>query len=355
MIRGSHPSLGRLHDARPTLVLLALVLTGLGYGAPWVLSALYDEPVVPTIRGQRGVDDGVVQVWLRPEPEPAPVSEAEPEAEPEQPAAADPAPTPAPVSPSPALTPAPSVESLDLPPPLFHLGPAVLGVPRARPGVAPQGGTDGQSETASRPRKKGRKGKKRRRRPCEPDLAAIAQVTDQGYRVEDSLVAFYAGHPRETEKLATTWWNRDEAGERDGFRVGRVRCGTVLHQLGLRSGDAVMAINGKAIQSYADGLTAYLRVRQKQLIWVDVVRKGESVRIDFLLVADGTAEATREGLDPTALVEQELALAELPWLKRRRGKKAQRRRLAEAEASSQDLGLPGLKELSELGDLPADE
>jgi len=75
-----------------------------------------------------------------------------------------------------------------------------------------------------------------------------------------------------------------------------------------------------------------------------------------LLVEDGSAEAElmADALDPTALVEQQLALAELPWLKRRRGKRVQKRRMAEAAASTQDLGLPGLSELSELGELPED-
>ena len=41
MIRGSQPSQARLNDPRPASALLALVLTGLGYGTPWVLSALY--------------------------------------------------------------------------------------------------------------------------------------------------------------------------------------------------------------------------------------------------------------------------------------------------------------------------
>jgi hypothetical protein len=333
MIRGSQPSQARLNDPRPASALLALVLTGLGYGTPWVLPALYEEPEVPTIRGQSRDSERVVRIALPAEPQvevaSAPVAEI-----------------PAPALPGTNRGTGPAGE----PDPLFQVGPAPDRVPRISAGVARELRPPVSRDKVAKKRRKGK------RRPCEPDLAEIAQVTDQGYRVEDSLVAFYAGHPRETEKLARTWWNKDEAGERDGFRVGRVRCGTVLHQLGLRSGDAVMAINGKRIQSYTDGLTAYLKVRQKQLFWVDVFRKGELIRIDYLLVADGSADAElmADALDPTALVEQELALAELAWRKRRRGKKAQKRRLAEAAASTRDLGLPGLSQLSEVGELPDD-
>ncbi len=353
MIRGSRSSKARLRTARPILALLALALTGLGYGTPWVLAALHDAPEVPRIRSGSSVEpERVVRIHLPPTP--APVAEPEPE-----PALAKTVPVRR--DRAPTSDRALSVASTTDSDPLVQLGPAPDTVPRVHPGPARELRLalerDGiqRKQRANNGRKKTKR--KRKRRPCEADLAEIAQVATQGYRVEDSLVAFYAGNPRETEKLASTWWNKDDAGERDGFKVGRIRCGTVLHQLGLRSGDTVMAINGKRIQSYTDGVGAYLKVRQKQLIWVDVVRKGEPLRIDYLLVADGTAEAelAEQALDPTALVEQELALAELPWLKRRKGKRAQKRRMKDARASEEDLGLPGLGDLKdELGAIPED-
>jgi hypothetical protein len=118
-----------------------------------------------------------------------------------------------------------------------------------------------------------------------------------------------------------------------------------------------MAVNGKAIQSYSDGMTAYLRVRRKRLIWIDVVRQGEPLRLDFLLVEEGAAELDDLATppDPTALVEQELALDELSWLKRRKGRKAQKTRMREAEASTRDLDMPGMRQLGKLGDIPRDD
>lgn len=322
---------------RPALVLLALAITGLGYGTPWVLSMLYEAPQVPEVRIERPGQPRAVRVLIRPEPAPSQAPVVGPDAA------------------TAAVPPPPNQAPAGLPKPLAVVGPAADDAPRVVAGVLGPGVTADPASTAPKKTRSPRQGR-RRHRPCEPARAAIAQVTDQGFRVEDSMVAYYAEHPRETEKLASTWWNKDEAGERDGFKIGRVRCGTLLHQLGLRSGDAIMAINGKPIQSYADGLTAYLRVRHKQLIWVEVVRKGEPMRLDYLLVQDGAAqpEGLAQALDPTALVAQELALAELPWLKRRRGRKVQKTHMRDAAASTRDLGLPGVAELSQLGDLPDD-
>lgn len=169
----------------------------------------------------------------------------------------------------------------------------------------------------------------RKARPCEPDRDDIDEVAETAFRIEDRLVYFYANHVPEANKLAATWWNEDEDGEHYGFKVGRMKCGSVLHQAGFKNGDIIVAVNGLTIRSYADGVGAYMRLRAKRVLWVDVLRRGEPIRLDFVLVDEGMAEAdfdTEDPLfDPTALVERELELDELPWLERRLEKGKDRR------------------------------
>ena len=166
-------------------------------------------------------------------------------------------------------------------------------------------------------------------RACLPDRDDIAEVDDTAYRVEDGLVYYYANHIQEASKLAASWWNRDDDGERYGFKIGRMQCGSLLRQMGFKNGDVITSVNGHEIRSYTDGVTAFMRLRAKRILWVDVVRRGEPVRLDFVLVDDGEALAAYDEddpyADPTALVDRELELAELPWLERRGEKRRDRR------------------------------
>lgn len=170
---------------------------------------------------------------------------------------------------------------------------------------------------------------KRPVRTCLPERDDIGPVGKTAFRVEDGLVYYYANHIQEASKLAASWWNRDDEGERFGFKIGRMKCGSVLRQAGFQNGDVITRVNGHEIRSYADGVTAFMRLRAKRILWVDVERRGEPVRIDFVLVDDGEAlveyDEDHPLADPTALVERELELAELPWLQRRLEKGKDRR------------------------------
>ncbi len=169
-------------------------------------------------------------------------------------------------------------------------------------------------------RKPGRKRQKRTRLECLPEREDLAKVNDFAFRVEDATVHFYANHPREAEALAATWWSRDDQEEIQGFKVGRIRCGELLDQLGFKNGDVINQVNGMDIKTYGDAINAYMTLRRKRILWVDVTRRGEPVRLDFVLVGEGEAKQERvedDPLnDPSALVDAELEAAELPWLRR---------------------------------------
>ena len=169
-------------------------------------------------------------------------------------------------------------------------------------------------------RKPGRKRHKRTRQECLPEREDIAKVNDLAYRVEDATVYFYANHPREAEALAATWWSRDDEDEIQGFKVGRIRCGAFLDQLGFENGDVISQINGLEIKTYGDAVNAYMTLRRKRILWVTVTRHDEPVRLDYVLVGEGEIGQELEEddplNDPSALVDAELEAAELPWLRR---------------------------------------
>ncbi|MFT5583256.1 MAG: hypothetical protein ACI9VR_000834 [Cognaticolwellia sp.] len=175
----------------------------------------------------------------------------------------------------------------------------------------PAGTSDGSGDNTEHVRRTRapRKAPKTTSRECEPDRVDIFMVSETAYRIEDQAIAYYAEHPKEAEKLAATWWAKDDDGERRGFKLGRIKCGSILDQVGFKSGDIIEAVNGREIQSYSEAVTAFMGLRNRKVLWVQVERRGEPVRLDFHLVDEGEAqvEEGEEIVDPTALVEAELA------------------------------------------------
>ena len=293
-----------MRPPRPILAALALLICVSGYVAPWALGMWTNGAEVVGLRVDPAPEREVRLVYLPPpppEPEPEPPVEIVEVSSPGEPD---------------GLVVEPLAVTVQEPGPL-------LVEPVLADAVAPP-----EAPRLVIERKK-REPRRRSRKVCEPDRDDIEEVADTAFRVEDRLVYFYANHVPEANKLAATWWNKDDQGDRYGFKVGRMKCGSVLHQAGFRNGDVIVAVNGLTITSYADGVTAYMRLRAKRVLWVDVLRRGEPVRLDFVLVDEGMAEATFDEddplYDPTALVERELELDELPWLQRRVEKGKDRR------------------------------
>ena len=183
------------------------------------------------------------------------------------------------------------------------------------------GNASATTQKAERKKNKpGRKRKARKKKECLPDRDDVAQVADHAFRIEDATVHHYANHPREAETLAATWWSKDDDDSINGFKVGRLQCGSLLETLGFKNGDVISKVNGMEIKTYGDAINAYMTLRRKRILWVDVTRRGEPVRLDFVLVGEGEAGLELAEDDPlrnpSALVDEELAAEELPWLRR---------------------------------------
>jgi len=115
----------------------------------------------------------------------------------------------------------------------------------------------------------------RRARQCAEPTPGITRTGAGRYDLDQDLVDHYARHPREAEKLARSAWHRGPSGEVDGFRLWRVRCGTPLHQLGLRNGDVVHEVGGRTVTSIPQALRAWRKLRRNERLKVIVTdRKG---------------------------------------------------------------------------------
>jgi hypothetical protein len=132
-------------------------------------------------------------------------------------------------------------------------------------------GTDDESAAAKR-------GKK-----CLPDDDGIVQVDASTWTIDGGIVDYYVKHVNQAQKLAWVGWNRNAEGKVDGFKVKRMRCGNVLRQAGLENGDVIQSINGKTVKSIPTAISAYTKLRSKNVLRLTVSRGGEILHIKYKL------------------------------------------------------------------------
>ncbi len=126
------------------------------------------------------------------------------------------------------------------------------------------------------------KGGSPRKKRCEEPSEEIRMVEEGTFEIARSLVDLYVGDLEKAQRLAYVAWHRDEAGKIDGFRVRRIKCGSVLDQAGFRNGDVVHSVNGKKIRTVFGAIAAYRRLKNKEHLKVDVTsEQGEGRQMKY--------------------------------------------------------------------------
>lgn len=121
-------------------------------------------------------------------------------------------------------------------------------------------------------------------RKCVEPVAGIREAGSDHWAVERSLLEAYAKDRDAASRLAMLTWQTGADGQVSGFRIGRLRCGSPLHQAGFRNGDVVHAVNGKPITSYAEAAWAYGVLRNQGSLKVKLTRKdGSPKRLRYTL------------------------------------------------------------------------
>lgn len=94
-------------------------------------------------------------------------------------------------------------------------------------------------------------------------------------------------YSRDWSSLDTLGWSRPHAGpdgRNDGMLIGGVRCGSDLHRAGLRAGDVVHSVNGRAVRSVPEAVVVYAAVRGDREVSVEISRKGERRTLTYRLI-----------------------------------------------------------------------
>lgn len=141
------------------------------------------------------------------------------------------------------------------------------------PATADDAEGTGGGEGDGQAKKEGVAGKPPRgnKKPCDP-VEEITQLGPTKWRVERSLIDWYAVHLRELEKQAGVAVHKGDNGKRDGARLYLPRC-SVLRQAGFRGGDVVHSVNGHKVSTIAKGVKTYAKVRNSAKLTVELTRK----------------------------------------------------------------------------------
>lgn len=126
-------------------------------------------------------------------------------------------------------------------------------------------------------------GTSKKNRSCEESTDAITELEPNRYMVDRALIDHYTGDMQEAMSLASVYWYREE-GEIVGFKVRRIKCGSVLHQAGFRNGDIIRSINGRQVTTIPQALLAYRKLRRKRKLEVVLTRRsGDTVSLRYKL------------------------------------------------------------------------
>lgn len=118
------------------------------------------------------------------------------------------------------------------------------------------------------------------KKPCEP-IEEVTQIDATSWKVERSLIDYYATHLNQLGKQAGTSTHTNAEGEKDGVQVYLPRC-SVLRQGGLKNGDVIHSVNGRPVATLGQAVSTWMRVRNDRNITVKLTRKsGETLTYQY--------------------------------------------------------------------------
>lgn len=125
----------------------------------------------------------------------------------------------------------------------------------------------------------------RPQRRCEEasDPAIVRSARDT-WQVDRSVVKRYAGHPGRLDDLGWSARHEGPDGKPDGMRIGGVKCGSDLWDVGIRPGDVLHAVNGRPIHGIPQALLAYTALRGQSEFEVEITRDGRRKTLRYVLV-----------------------------------------------------------------------
>ncbi len=137
------------------------------------------------------------------------------------------------------------------------------------------------------PVKKARRARKPKKRSTSRLPGSIAdkieKISDTEYRIDRSALDEILEQQAKLMR-GTRIRPKKQGGDVVGMRVSRVRNGTLLDSIGIRTGDIIKSINGFDLTNPQKALEAYGRLQSATELKVEIERGGKPVTLEYQLI-----------------------------------------------------------------------
>lgn len=124
-----------------------------------------------------------------------------------------------------------------------------------------------------------RKGRKSR---CSKDHPQIQARAERSYVVDRELVEHYTSS---FERLKSLGWSGPyNEGDLRGWQISSFGCNSVLYHAGLRRGDVIQSVNGRATKNVLQVFMSWKKLRKYDTFDVVLVRKGKRMTYRYKLI-----------------------------------------------------------------------
>lgn len=121
----------------------------------------------------------------------------------------------------------------------------------------------------------------RGRREESSDDGAVAKSGDNKFTVDRSLLESALANPEALAGQVRVVPHKGADGEIDGYRLSGIRKGSVFEQLGIKNGDIVHTVNGKALTSTSSAMDAYSSLQNERSFSFEITRRSKRQTMDY--------------------------------------------------------------------------
>lgn len=111
--------------------------------------------------------------------------------------------------------------------------------------------------------------------------SGVAKADDNKFTVERSLIDQYLANPEALAGQVRVTPHKGSDGAIDGYRLSGIRRGSPFEQLGIKNGDIIHSVNGKALTSTSDAMNAYQSLQNESSFSFEITRRSKRQTMDY--------------------------------------------------------------------------
>jgi type II secretion system protein C len=113
------------------------------------------------------------------------------------------------------------------------------------------------------------------------DAEGVQKVDDTHFVVEQALIDQMLANPEKLYSQIRAVPHKDASGAIDGYRLSGIRRKSVFSQLGIKNGDVVHAVNGKAMGSMGQAMEAFNSLQNEKNFTFEVTRRNNRQTFEY--------------------------------------------------------------------------